>query len=68
MAPIYIGLVLTGVLTYVVFFVKGEPLDIFSTEILEKLEDQVAQKMNIEKPKDNDSDEYVGDNLVHKVS
>ena len=68
MAPIYIGFVLTGVLTYVVFFVEGEPLDIFSTEILEKLEDQVAQKMNIEKPQDNDLDELVDGNLVQKVS
>eukprot|EP00112_Aurelia_sp_Birch-Aquarium-sp1_P021333 Seg5714.3 transcript_id=Seg5714.3/GoldUCD/mRNA.D3Y31 product="hypothetical protein" protein_id=Seg5714.3/GoldUCD/D3Y31 len=64
MTPIYIGFVLTGILTYVVFFVEGEPLDIFSTEVLEKLEKQVAQNVNVEKPLDTNSDKHVDDKSV----
>ena len=57
MRPIFIGLTFLLALTYVMFFVQGEPLDLFSTEVLSQFEEKINAKLQLNDAitKDNDN-------------
>ena len=46
--PIIIGTILLSVLAYVMFFVEGESLDLFSTETLNELQEKINSKLDLQ--------------------